>query len=517
MGVVFQAFDAALRRVVAVKFLSPRLAVSPLARARFTREAQAAAAINDPHVVTIHAIGEHEGLPYLVMEYVAGITLAARLKREGMLGVKSILRIGIQVARGLAAAHSQGLIHRDVKPENILLESGLDRAKITDFGLACVPADLWRLTASGVLLGTPAYMSPEQATGAAVDRRSDLFSLGSLLYHVCTGEPPFPGPSVMAILDRVRDAEPRPIRDLNPDIPPALASHIRRLMAKDPSDRFPSANEVVRTLADQLAEAQGRRPGHSIDDGDRDVRPAGTPEADGWGEAFQVLESGDEPGPRPPVKGDDATAPPAASNPSINPRALPVIRVTTAVAVATLAWILSLPSLWKDLGQEAPIILPLALAGLAVFTWVAVQIRGLFHPRGPGDSPRRGRVSLLRNALAIAILVPVAGTAYLELSAYAESRRAVNAVNARQARWMESPPPTRKVVEALIGRTADELSPGMVTKRFRAIYRWRGVFRSYGLHAEYMRLPYDPGDRLAKPDEGSTEFDVLCWISDVLE
>jgi serine/threonine protein kinase len=259
MGVVFQAFDAALRRVVAVKFLSPRLAVSPLARARFSREAQAAAAINDPNVVTIHAIGEHEGLPYLVMEYVAGITLAARLKREGMLGVKSILRIGIQVARGLAAAHSQGLIHRDVKPENILLESGLDRAKITDFGLACVSAELWRLTASGVLLGTPAYMSPEQAAGAAVDRRSDLFSLGSLLYHVCTGEPPFPGPSVMAILDRVRNAEPRPIRDLNPDNPPALEGHIRRLMAKDPSDRFPSANELVRTLVGLLAETQGRK------------------------------------------------------------------------------------------------------------------------------------------------------------------------------------------------------------------------------------------------------------------
>ncbi len=133
MGVVFQAFDSTLRRVVAIKFLAPRLAVAPLARARFIREAQAAAAINHPNVVTVHAIGEHEGLPYLVMEYVAGITLAERLNREGMLQLKSIVRIGIQIVRGLAAAHSQGLIHRDIKPANILLESEVDRVKIGDF------------------------------------------------------------------------------------------------------------------------------------------------------------------------------------------------------------------------------------------------------------------------------------------------------------------------------------------------------------------------------------------------
>jgi serine/threonine protein kinase len=266
MGVVFQAFDSALRRIVAVKFLSPRLAVSSLARLRFTREAQAAAAINHPNVVAIHAIGDHEGLPYLVMEYVAGITLADRLKQEGILGIKSILRIGIQIATGLAAAHDQGLIHRDVKPANILLESGIDRVKISDFGLACITAEPWRLTASGVLLGTPLYMSPEQAGGAAMDHRSDLFSLGSVLYVMCTGEPPFPGSNVKVILDGVRDREPRPIRDLNPDILPTLERHIRRLMAKSPADRFASAKEVVRTLVDYLAEIQGRKSDHSLDD-----------------------------------------------------------------------------------------------------------------------------------------------------------------------------------------------------------------------------------------------------------
>jgi serine/threonine protein kinase len=272
MGVVLQAFDSRLRRPVAIKFLSPQLAASPLARIRFTREAQAVAAINHPNVVMIHDIGEHEGLPYLVMEYVDGISLAERLRQEGRLEFKSILRIGIQVAKGLAAAHSQGVIHRDVKPENILLESGIDRVKIGDFGLAYVAAEPCRLTSSGVLLGTPAYMSPEQAAGAGLDHCSDLFSLGSVLYHLCTGEQPFPGPSVKAILTRVRSAAPRPVRDLNPEIPREFEYHISRLMAKDPLDRFASAGELVRTLVDCLAEIQGTRPNPERDNPDHETQ-----------------------------------------------------------------------------------------------------------------------------------------------------------------------------------------------------------------------------------------------------
>ena len=147
-------------------------------------EGQATAAIKHPNVVTIHAIGEHEGLPYLVMEYVKGITLAGRLEREGILEEVHPPHRPPGRSRGLAAAHEQGLVHRDIKPANILLEGGLDQVKITDFGLASIATEPWLPTASGVLMGTPAYMSPEQATVSAIDTSADLFSLGSVLYHL---------------------------------------------------------------------------------------------------------------------------------------------------------------------------------------------------------------------------------------------------------------------------------------------------------------------------------------------
>jgi serine/threonine protein kinase len=503
MGVVFQAYDSALRRVVAVKFLSPRLAVSPLARLRFAREAQAAAAINHPNVVTIHAISEHEGLPYLVMEFVAGITLADRLKREGVLDRKSVLRIGIQIARGLAAAHAQGLIHRDVKPANILLESGLDRVKITDFGLACVMAEPWRLTASGALLGTPPYMSPEQANSAALDHRSDLFSLGSVLYHLCTGEPPFPGPTIKTVLTGVRAREPRPIRDLNPEIPPVLEDHIRRLMAKDPADRFSSATELVRVLFDQLAEIQGKRPDRSADDPDEEIP---------------------EPAPRPPrpdpeiENGNwDDPAPEPKGGPTIWRQVLPVIGVAMVVAIVAFAMVSYLPSWRRDFGNDASIILLLAFAGLAVSTWVVAKLATIMRRWGAGGSTEGRTVGVLRNALATAILLPTAGTAYLEWSAYAQSARALKAVNARQVNWIDSAPPSRKEVETLIGRTAEDLWPGAIPGQFGVTYRWRGVFRTYVLRARYLRLRYDMRNPRAKPAEGEEGFDTLYWISDVLE
>ena len=190
MGIVLRAFDEKLHRVVAIKVMAPQLATSATARRRFTREAQAAAAVTHDHIVTIHAVEEADGLPYLVMQYVAGMSLQERLERDGPLQLAEILRIGMQTAAGLAAAHAQGLVHRDIKPANILLENGIERVKITDFGLARA-ADDASLTQSGVVAGTPQYMSPEQARGEAVDHRTDLFSLGSVLYAMCTGRPPF--------------------------------------------------------------------------------------------------------------------------------------------------------------------------------------------------------------------------------------------------------------------------------------------------------------------------------------
>jgi len=251
-GVVLKAFDPRLGRTVAIKVLASQLATSAAARSRFAREAKAAAAVVHDHVVAIHAVDSWNGLPYLVMPYVAGCSLQERIDRDGPLGVKEVLRIGMQTALGLTAAHAQGLVHRDVKPSNILLENGVERVKLTDFGLARAVDDA-SLTQSGVVAGTPQYMSPEQALGEAVDHRSDLFSLGSVLYFTCAGHPPFRANSTPAILRRVCDDRPRPLRDVNPEVPVWLADFIERLHAKDPAGRFQSAAEVAEVMGGYLS------------------------------------------------------------------------------------------------------------------------------------------------------------------------------------------------------------------------------------------------------------------------
>jgi hypothetical protein len=255
MGVVLKGFDEKLRRVVAIKVLAPELAASGTARQRFTREARAAAAVSHEHVVTIHAVEEGHRPPYLVMQFVDGASLQAKLDEGGPPGLREILRIGLQTAEGLAAAHRQGLVHRDVKPANILLENGVERVKLTDFGLARA-ADDASLTQSGVIAGTPLYMSPEQAAGEPVDHRSDLFSLGSVLYALCTGRPPFRAGGTLAVLKRVAGDAPRPIAELNPEIPGWLCDLIARLHAKSPADRYPSAQAVADLLGRHLAHLQ---------------------------------------------------------------------------------------------------------------------------------------------------------------------------------------------------------------------------------------------------------------------
>jgi hypothetical protein len=255
MGVVLKAHDQKLRRVVAIKLLAPYLAASATARQRFVREAQAAAAVRHENVIDIHAVDEAKGLPYLVMEYVSGQSLQQRLDATGPLEVREVLRIGMQAAAGLAAAHAQGVIHRDVKPANILLENGVARVKITDFGLARAGADA-KLSQSGVVAGTPQYMAPEQARGEAVDPRADLFSLGSVLYAMCTGLAPYSASGAMAVLKRVCEDRPRPIREINPEVPEWLVAVIERLHAKEPANRFQSAAEVTELLGGHLARLQ---------------------------------------------------------------------------------------------------------------------------------------------------------------------------------------------------------------------------------------------------------------------
>lgn len=254
-GIVLRAFDQKLHRIVAIKVMSPHFATNATARKRFIREGQAAAAVCHEHVVTIHAVEEASSLPYLVMQFISGKSLQERIDETGPLQVKEILRIGMQAADGLAAAHAQGLVHRDIKPANILLENGVERVKITDFGLARAVDDA-SLTQSGVIAGTPQYMAPEQARGESIDHRADLFSLGCVLYTMAAGRAPFRGSSTLAVMKRVCEDTPRPIREINPDIPDWLAAIIDKLMAKAPTNRFQTAREVADLLGQHLAHLQ---------------------------------------------------------------------------------------------------------------------------------------------------------------------------------------------------------------------------------------------------------------------
>jgi WD40 repeat protein len=245
---VVRAFDELLQRVVAIKALSAQLAVTSPARKRFLREARAAAAIRDDDVVQIYAV-EEQPRPYLVMEYIPGQTLQQKLDATGPLETSEMVRLAAQIARGLAAAHAQGLIHRDIKPSNILLEQGTEtKAKLTDFGLARA-ADDASLTQSGVIAGTPLYMAPEQARGEPIDHRADLFSLGSVFYVMLTGRPPFRARSAVAVLKRVCEDRPRPIGEIIPEAPVWLCDLIGKLHAKKPEERFQTAQEVADLLA----------------------------------------------------------------------------------------------------------------------------------------------------------------------------------------------------------------------------------------------------------------------------
>ena len=255
MGVVFKAFDGALNRFVAIKMLLPHLAASGAARKRFAREGRAAAAVIDDNVMPIYKVDQWQGNPYLVTQYSRGMTLQQRIRDQGPLEVNEILRIAMQTAKGLEAAHAQGLVHRDVKPSNILLDGSVERAMLTDFGLARAVDDA-SITRTGTITGTPQYMSPEQACGESVDTRSDLFGLGCVMYAMCTGRPPFRADNSYAILRLIADKEPRPIQEINSDIPSWLCTIISRLMSKRPEDRYADAAEVAELCEVCLAHAQ---------------------------------------------------------------------------------------------------------------------------------------------------------------------------------------------------------------------------------------------------------------------
>ena len=252
MGVVYKAHEESLNRFVALKVLGEHLTEDPAHVERFLREAQSAARLNHPNIVQIYAVSQDAGRHYFAMEYVSGQSLQQILRSKGTLDSIQAARIVLQTASGLQAAHDQGIIHRDIKPANLMIdERGL--VKIADFGLALMTAAVSRLTATGMFMGTPGYLSPEQCLDQDIDHRTDIYSLGVTLFEALSGKTPFTGDSPLALLRQIIDVEPPDLADLKPDVDPELRSLVQRMMAKDRDLRVSNCGELVGALEAFLA------------------------------------------------------------------------------------------------------------------------------------------------------------------------------------------------------------------------------------------------------------------------
>ena len=249
MGIVFRAEDTRLRRLVALKVMQPRFASETKIRQRFLGEAQAMAALKSDHVVTVYEVGLAGDLPFLAMEFLEGEALDSLHKRVGQLALAQVVRIGKEAASGLGAAHARGLVHRDIKPSNLWLEAPTARVKILDFGLARLNSGDRQASQVGLIVGTPAFMAPEQARGEAVDYRADLFSLGCVLYWLCTSQLPFAGTDVLSTLTALATHDPKPPQALSGHVGPALSDLIMDLLQKDPCRRPTSSQAVLDSLA----------------------------------------------------------------------------------------------------------------------------------------------------------------------------------------------------------------------------------------------------------------------------
>lgn len=266
VGTVFEATDTQIHRQVAIKVLNRKWIKDEIAKERFIREAKLSAMIKSPHVAMIHTVGEEDGVPYLAMELLNGFSLE-QFRNQSTLTIPQIMRLAREMAKGLAAAHAQNLIHRDIKPGNIWLETLPDpsggekkfyRVKILDFGLARLQEQTDGLTRFGVIVGTPMYMSPEQINGSRLDSRTDLFSLGVVLYQLCTGTLPFQGKGIGEVWDAIAQAHPTPVHELNPEVSIKFSKLIERLMSKAPQHRPPDAINVVR-LVENIEKEEERR------------------------------------------------------------------------------------------------------------------------------------------------------------------------------------------------------------------------------------------------------------------
>ncbi|MGZ4291579.1 MAG: protein kinase domain-containing protein [Gaiellaceae bacterium] len=255
MSSVFRAHDRLLDRKVALKILHQQYSGDDDYVERFRREARAVAALSHPNIVTVIDRGEHGERQFIVFEYVEGENLKRLIERRGPAPVSTALELGMQIARGLSFAHQQGLVHRDVKPQNVLM-NGEGQAKVTDFGIARSLDVQHGMTQTGTVLGTSDYIAPEQAQGQRVDEHTDVYSLGVVLYELLTSEVPFPGENFVAVAMRHINEAPPPIRDKRPDVSPRVEAAVQKAMAKRPEDRFPTMAEFCRELEACLAELQ---------------------------------------------------------------------------------------------------------------------------------------------------------------------------------------------------------------------------------------------------------------------
>jgi eukaryotic-like serine/threonine-protein kinase len=254
MATVYKAYDPSIDRTLAIKFLHQDLCVEEDQRSRFLREAKAAGGLAHPNIVTIYDVGEIEGRPYIAMELLDGITLSEVIKPDAGLPARQVAIIALQLAKALDYAHSKGIFHRDIKPSNIMRLKGGDTVKVTDFGIAHVDGGDHQQTRVGTVLGTPHYMSPEQAMGEKVDGRSDLFSVGVVMYQLLTRQVPFEAASLVTLAYKIAKEEPTPLTKLRHDIPPALRRIIERCLKKDPEKRFQSGQELAVALSKVVQE-----------------------------------------------------------------------------------------------------------------------------------------------------------------------------------------------------------------------------------------------------------------------
>ena len=295
MSVVFRAEDPKLKRLIALKAMKPAMAATRSSKERFLREAQSTASIEHDNIVHIYQVGEDRNVPFIAMQFLRGESLQKRLKREKKLDQREVLRIGREIATGLAAAHARDLFHRDIKPDNIWIEEESGRVKILDFGLARTASNDAGLTQSGMIVGTPRYMAPEQANGESVDHRCDLFSLGSVLYHVASGKAPFQGGNLTATLLAVAQADCTPIEQVCPKLHPDLANLIMRLLSKQREERPQSVAEVSEAIAkiERTLDAEPQPTFASLDD--IDVSAVTTPlERDEPGQIVVATADGDD-------------------------------------------------------------------------------------------------------------------------------------------------------------------------------------------------------------------------------